>query len=172
MLNRAYIGRRLPATTPVEITEEAVAAFAAALGETGGHIPPTFLISLTLPASDALIDDPDFGLDFSRVLHREQRFSHHRPLRIGERVSCTVQVEDVKVVAGNELLTLRTEVTAEDSEPVATVSTVLFVAAGGDDEEQSVAARGDDVEQSADVTPGVAAGAARSPEPARGGEAS
>lgn len=130
MLNRGYIGTSLPATDPVEVTAEAVAAFAASLGETvGDKVPPTFLISVTLPAADALIDDPEFGLDFSRVLHREQRFTHHRPLVVGDRVSCTVTVDAIKVVAGNELLTLVTTVNDPDGSAVATVTTTLFVAA-------------------------------------------
>ena len=129
MLNQGYVGRELPATEPVEVTAEPVAAFAAALGQSGDAIPSTYLISLTLPAADVLIDDPDFGLDFSRVLHREQRFQHHRPLKVGDRVSCVVTVDGIKVVAGNELLSLRTEVVDAVASPVATVWTTLFVAA-------------------------------------------
>jgi len=129
VLNQGYVGRELPATEPVEVTAESVAAFAAALGQSGDAIPSTYLISLTLPAADVLIDDPDFGLDFSRVLHREQRFQHHRPLKVGDRVSCVVTVDGIKVVAGNELLSLRTEVVDAVASPVATVWTTLFVAA-------------------------------------------
>lgn len=129
MLNQAYVGRSLPATEPVGITAEAVEAFAAALGQNGDTVPATFLISLTLPAADALIEDPDFGLDFTRVLHREQKFTHHRPLAIGDRVSCTVTVAGIKVVAGNELLTLETGVTGADGSAIASVTTTLFVAA-------------------------------------------
>lgn len=129
MLNQGYVGRELPATEPVEVIVESVTAFAAALGQSGDGIPSTYLISLTLPAADVLINDPDFGLDFSRVLHREQRFQHHRPLKVGDRVSCRVTVDGIKVVAGNELLSLRTEVVDAVASPVATVWTTLFVAA-------------------------------------------
>lgn len=133
MLNSSYVGRSLPATEPVTITAESVSAFARSLGITDEATPaPTYLISLTLPASDALIDDPDFGLDFTRVLHREQRFSYLRPVEVGQTVSCTVTVESIKTVAGNELLSLRTEVTEDgksgDAAGIATVWTTLFVA--------------------------------------------
>ncbi|HIW64160.1 MAG TPA: MaoC family dehydratase N-terminal domain-containing protein [Candidatus Stackebrandtia excrementipullorum] len=130
MLNQGYVGHSLPATDPVEITVDAVAAFCEALGQSGGQgVPATFLISVTLPAADALINDPEFGLDFSRVLHREQKFTYRRPLKIGDVVTCTVTVESIKVVAGNELLTLRNEVHDADGSAVASVTTTLFVAA-------------------------------------------
>ncbi|WP_176953404.1 FAS1-like dehydratase domain-containing protein [Glycomyces sambucus] len=111
------------------ITAESVTRFSQALGlPDTGAVPPTYLISLTLPAADRLIDDPDFGLDWSRVLHREQRFAYHRDLRAGDEVTCAVTVESIKTVAGNDLLSLRTAV--EDGEGVAAeVWTTLFVAA-------------------------------------------
>ncbi|GAA2266799.1 hypothetical protein GCM10009853_020010 [Glycomyces scopariae] len=119
----------MPTTPPVAITAESVTRFSQALGlPDTGAVPPTYLISLTLPAADRLIDDPDFGLDWSRVLHREQRFAYHRDLRAGDEVTCAVTVESIKTVAGNDLLSLRTAV--EDGEGVAAeVWTTLFVAA-------------------------------------------
>ncbi|WP_158299814.1 FAS1-like dehydratase domain-containing protein [Glycomyces paridis] len=122
------MGRSLPTTAPVTITAESVTRFARSLGlADDGSVPPTYLISLTLPAADPLVDDPEFGLDFSRVLHREQRFAYHRELRAGDAVACTVTVESVKTVAGNDLLALHTGVT--DAEGLAAeVWTTLFVA--------------------------------------------
>ncbi|MFG3341859.1 MaoC family dehydratase N-terminal domain-containing protein [Glycomyces sp. NPDC048151] len=102
--------------------------FVQALGlDDDGSVPPTFLISLTLPAAERLIDDPDFGLDWSRVLHREQRFAYHRELRAGAAVSCAATIESIKSVAGNDLLALRTDV-REGDDLVAEVWTTLFVA--------------------------------------------
>jgi hypothetical protein len=128
MLNASYAGRSLPTTEPVAITPDSVTRFAQALGlPDDGSVPPTYLISLTLPAAEPLIDDPDFGLDWSRVLHREQRFAYHRELRAGAEVSCTVTVESVKTVAGNDLLALHTDVNDADG-VAAEVWTTLFVA--------------------------------------------
>lgn len=128
MLNSSYVGRTLPATEPHVVTAEEIGGFAAALGtKTDGVVAPaTFLVSHTLPASNRLVDDPEFGLDFTRVLHREQRFAHVRPVRVGDAISCLVHVESIKTVAGNDVLTTRTEVTVE-GEPVSTVWTTLFV---------------------------------------------
>lgn len=128
MLNTSYVGRSLPTTEPVTVTAESVTRFAQALGlADAGRLPPTYLISLTLPAADRLVDDPDFGLDWSRVLHREQRFAYHRELRAGAVVTLDVTVESIKTVAGNDLLALRTGVS--DAEGLAAeVWTTLFVA--------------------------------------------
>jgi hypothetical protein len=128
MLNASYAGRSLPTTEPVAITPDSVTRFAQALGlPDDGSVPPTYLISLTLPAAEPLVDDPDFGLDWSRVLHREQRFAYHRELRAGAEVSCTVTVESIKTVAGNDLLALHTHVNDADG-VAAEVWTTLFVA--------------------------------------------
>ncbi len=130
MLDASYVGRSLPTTEPVTITAESVSRFAQALGlRDDAVLPPTYLISLTLPAADPLIEDPRFGLDFTKVLHRDQRFAYHRELRAGDRVSCTVTVESIKTVAGNDLLALRTDVTDEQG-LAAEVWTTLFVAGG------------------------------------------
>jgi hypothetical protein len=126
----------LPPTEPVVITADAVTRFAQALGlDDDGTVPPTFLISLTLPAAERLIDDPDFGLDWSRVLHREQRFAYHRELRAGAAVTCASTIESIKSVAGNDLLALRTDVAVVEDGTVgvgvglaAEVWTTLFVA--------------------------------------------
>jgi hypothetical protein len=118
----------------VVITADAVTRFAQALGLVDdGTVPPTFLISLTLPAAERLIDDPDFGLDWSRVLHREQRFAYHRELRAGAAVTCVSTIESIKSVAGNDLLALRTDVAVVEDGTVgvglaAEVWTTLFVA--------------------------------------------
>lgn len=152
MLNASYVGRSLPTTDPVEITAESVARFAAALGLSGvpadsGAVPPTYLITLTLPAAERLVDDPDFGLDWSKVLHRDQRFAYHREVRPGTSVTCTATIESIKTVAGNDLLSLRTDVADADG-LVAEAWTTLFVAAATDDE-PSVAAATDDGSDSA-----------------------
>ncbi|ADD45981.1 FAS1-like dehydratase domain-containing protein [Stackebrandtia nassauensis] len=129
MLNRAYIGRTVTTTTPVTVTTEAVSAFAAALGDTvdGDIAPPTFLVSITMPAVETLKDDPDFGLDYTKVLHREQSFDFARPVRVGDTVVCEITIDDIKSVAGNDILSLRAEAVDPDGARVATVTTTLFV---------------------------------------------
>ncbi|MGH8879721.1 MAG: FAS1-like dehydratase domain-containing protein [Stackebrandtia sp.] len=130
MLNRAYVGRRVAVTPPVTVTGPAVSAFAESLGDvvTDGVAPPTFLVSITMPAVESLKDDPDFGLDYAKVLHREQSFDFVRPVRVGDTITCAIDIDAIKTVAGNDILSLRAEVRDDGGQMVATVTTILFVA--------------------------------------------
>ena len=46
--------------------------------------PPTFAIIVAQRADAQLIEDPESGIDFSRVVHADQRFIHHRPIVAGD----------------------------------------------------------------------------------------
>ena len=71
-------------------------------------------------------NDPDLGLDYSRVVHGEQEFVHHRPIRAGDRLLATGKVASAAAKGPHELLTLETEITSEDGEPVCTVRATLL----------------------------------------------
>ena len=88
--------------------------------------PPTFAIILTTDAGRQVIQDPDFGLDYSRVVHGEQRFAHYRPVSAGDVLQVVVTVDDVRVAAGNDIVTTRADVTTVEGEPVLTAwSTIV-----------------------------------------------
>jgi len=82
--------------------------------------PPTFAIVLTNSGVDQLIEDPDLGLDFSRVVHGDQRFAHHRPIHAGDVLTCVTVIESITSRGGHDFLLVRTDVTAEDGELVVT----------------------------------------------------
>mgnify|MGYP000514944853 CR=1 FL=1 len=52
--------------------------------------PPTFAIILAQAADAALINDDSAGIDFSRVVHADQRFTHHRPIVAGDELRTEV----------------------------------------------------------------------------------
>jgi acyl dehydratase len=140
-LDPGLVGRGYPPSAVYEVGRVAIAEFAAALGSTdpvhtdaeaaraAGHpdviAPPTFAIALTLAAAAVVVEDPDVDLDYSRVVHGEQRFVHHRPIRAGDRLVATPTIEAVRSVAGNDLLTTRVDVTTEDGEPVCSATSML-----------------------------------------------
>lgn len=141
-LNRDFIGRSYPASAPYEVGREKIREFATAIGDANpayvdadaaralGHpdviAPPTFLTVLTFRFFDeSPIVDPGLGLEYSRVVHGEQRFVHHRPVRAGDRLAVTSRVADIRDAGRNELLTTQSEVTTVDSERVATVYNTL-----------------------------------------------
>ena len=111
--------------TSHRVTREALAHFAAALGECGDDAvaPPTFAVTLTLPAAMAAAGE--LGIDQARVLHREQRSHHHRPIRAGDELTVELTVLERKSLRGNDVLVTREEVRTVTGEPVCTTTTTL-----------------------------------------------
>ncbi len=142
-LDESVAGRAYPPTEPYLVTREKIAEFATAIGATEAAYrdpeaakalgypdvvaPPTFPIVIAAAGTDMLIGDPDLGLDFSRVVHGDQRFSYTRPVRAGDRLVAVVTIEDVTVRAGHGFVTTRTDVATEDGEPVVTAWAKLVV---------------------------------------------
>jgi len=137
-VNRDFIGRQYPASSTYEVGREHIRRFAQAIGDTSpactdpaaaralGHpdviAPPTFLTVLNFRfATDGPVADPELGLDYSLVVHGEQSFELHRPVRAGDVLSSVQRVADIKDAGRNELISMVTEVTAADGEKVATV---------------------------------------------------
>ncbi|MGF1430498.1 FAS1-like dehydratase domain-containing protein [Kitasatospora sp. LaBMicrA B282] len=148
-LDPSFIGRSYPPTDPYEVGREKIREFAAAIGDDNpvygdreaakalGHpdviAPPTFPFSISYAAAAQVVLDPDLGLDFSRVVHGDQKFVYSRPLRAGDRVRCTISIDNIKSLAGNDVLTVRGEIAEESGEHVVT-SIMTLVARAADDE--------------------------------------
>jgi acyl dehydratase len=140
-LDPSFIGRTYPPTEPYEVGREKIREFADAIGDPHpayrdpaaaqalGHpdviAPPTFPVVLSMRAGAQVVLDPDLGLDYSRVVHGEQRFVYTRPVRAGDVLTVTVTVESIRSAAGNDLLTTRGEVSTVDGEPVVTAYSTL-----------------------------------------------
>jgi acyl dehydratase len=140
-LDQGLVGRSYPPSAVYEVGRAKIAEFAAALGAADpvhrdpaaaralGHpdviAPPTFAIVVTLGAAEVVLTDPDVDFDYSRVVHGEQRFTHHRPIRAGDRLVATTTIDSVRTVAGNDLLTTRVDVATEDGEAVCTATSML-----------------------------------------------
>lgn len=91
--------------------------------------PVTFAIAVAEPVMAALIGDEALGLDFSRVVHGEERFSYVRPIQAGDTLICECVIADITERAGNGFLTARTEIRTEHGELVATATSKLVVRA-------------------------------------------
>ena len=146
-LDPSFVGRAYPLGEPYAVGIEKIREFATAIGDdnpmyhdraaarAAGHpdvvAPPTFAVAVIAAAQDAVLFDPARGLDFSRVVHGDQRFVHHRPIHAGDELSRTIVVDAVRVLAGNDVLTLRTEVVDADECPVCTTYSTLVVRRSG-----------------------------------------
>ena len=104
-----------------EVTEEAVRRFMEATGDPALqsdapllYAPPTF------PTTFRGMRVPGLELDGSKMqlLHGEQQFRYARRLRIGEQVTCTVRVLDVRERAGRSgpMTFIISETTGVDSQ--------------------------------------------------------
>jgi acyl dehydratase len=146
-LDAGLVGRSYPPSAVYEVGRAKIAEFATAIGDpspvhrdpeaarAAGHpdviAPPTFAIAVSLEAAMTVLDDPDVALDYSRVVHGEQRFVHPRPIRAGDRLVATTTIEAARSVAGNDLLTVRVDLAAEDGEAVCTATSMLVARGNG-----------------------------------------
>ena len=125
MLNPDLVGRTVLGTTSTTISQESIDAFARSLGETNIEVaPPTYAITITLEQSQSLLQSS--GLDWNRVVHGDQRFVIHQPLLAGDVVRCDSTIESARVVAGNEIVTVRADLLKESECVVSTWSTLVF----------------------------------------------
>ena len=142
-LDASLTGKTYPPSPPYEVGREKIREFAAAIGATdAAHVdaaaakdlgypdviaPPTFPVIFSLFINDTLIADPELGLDFSRVVHGEQRFVYNRPVQAGDRLVCRATIEDITYRVGNDFITTRGEISTDDGEPVLTLWCRLVV---------------------------------------------
>lgn len=107
-LNPALEGKAYPETA-ITVDAGRVEEFRAALGETGGIVPPTFATVGEFALFPAIVGDPELGLDFTRVVHGEQEYGWRRPLRVGETLTVRSRIASIRQKAGNGFLTIETE---------------------------------------------------------------
>ena len=140
-LNPEFIGRTYPAGPSYVVGREKIREFARAVGDSNpayldpeaaralGYAdviaPPTFAIVLSLDAANAALFDPELGLDYSRVVHGEQSFSYTRPICAGDELIVTTVIENIRSMAGNDMITTKGIITTVDGEPVATATSML-----------------------------------------------
>lgn len=124
MLNPELIGRTFKGESSVIISQESINKFAAAVGEKNtSFAPPTFSISISLEQSQKLLQNS--GLDWTRVVHGEQKFEIFRPILAGDEIICSSTVETHRVVAGNEIVSVRSDLHSADYLVVSTWSTLV-----------------------------------------------
>ena len=133
-LNREFIGQSFDPSPPYEVGREKIREFATAIGDTNpayhdkdaaqalGYpdviAPPTFAMLISFRMGGSVVLAPGLGLDYSRVVHGEQSFSHVRPIHAGDVLVGTPKIEDIRVAGRNELLTWSAEITTVDGERV------------------------------------------------------
>ena len=124
MLNPDLVGRTFTSADSVTVTKEAIQKFAEVIGETNFEIaPPTFAISITLEKSQSLLQES--GLDWTRVVHGDQRFEIKRPIVAGDVFQCSSTIESARNMAGNEIVSVRSDLISASEVIVSTWSTLV-----------------------------------------------
>ncbi|NKQ56405.1 MaoC family dehydratase [Amycolatopsis sp. K13G38] len=142
-LDQSFIGRSYPPSSTYEVGREKIREFADAIGDdsplyrdpeaarAAGYpdviAPPTFLTVINLAAINVIANDPELGLDYSRMVHGDQSFHHERPVHAGDRLRLTTFVDDIMTRAGNDFLTVRAEIADADGAIVCTTKAQLVV---------------------------------------------
>ncbi|MFD2422236.1 MaoC family dehydratase N-terminal domain-containing protein [Amycolatopsis pigmentata] len=142
-LDQSFIGRTYPPTSTYSVGREKIREFADAIGDgnalyhdpeaarAAGYpdviAPPTFLTVINLAAINKIAEDPELGMDYSRMVHGDQSFQHVRPVHAGDELRLTTRIEDIMARAGNDFLTVTAEITDTDGALVCTTRAQLVV---------------------------------------------
>ena len=142
-LDPAFVGRCYTLMGTYQVGREKIREFAEAVGDDHAVYrdpgaaracgysdviaPPTFAMILALRAQEELVSDPKLGLDYRRMVHGRQSFTHHRPIRAGDELAATLYVDGIRAMGGNDMLTLRCEITDSVGDPVTTARAMLVV---------------------------------------------
>jgi len=146
-MNTELVGKSYP-SQQYEVGREKIREFADAIGDPNpayrdpvaaqalGHsdvvAPPTFGVVLTRGPQLAVIDDDELGLDFTRVVHGDQKFAYTRPVVAGEVLRTTASIESARTVAGNDIVTIRSDVVDALGQHVLTTRATLVSRAVGE----------------------------------------
>ncbi|GAA2072696.1 MaoC family dehydratase N-terminal domain-containing protein [Pseudolysinimonas kribbensis] len=144
-VNPDLAGRGYPPAPPYRVERERVRQFADAVfstsplshdveaaraaGYTDLVAPPTFAVVVQQGAWDQLMGDEDAGIELSRVLHGEQRFTQTRPIVAGDELTAALTVTGIRSVGGNTMVTAETVVSDADGAHVVTATSLLMVGA-------------------------------------------
>jgi hypothetical protein len=126
-VNPDLVGRVFPPVSPYLVGREKVREFARAVFATSDTVvPPTFPVVIQEATLAQLLAEPDGGIDFSRVVHGEQRFTYSRPIVVGDELTATLAVTSVKTLGGNAMVTAESAmVDAAGAHVVTAISTLV-----------------------------------------------
>ena len=133
MISDAHVGRTYPPTAPYLVSAAKVAEFAAAVGDAENPAysgpdavaPPTFAAVLSSSAWGAMYDDAELELSLSSTVHTDQRFTWHRPLRVGDAVTATLTIDRVRARGTSAFISITVSLDAGGERVCDAASTLL-----------------------------------------------
>jgi acyl dehydratase len=142
-VNPELVGREFPPVGPYLVGREKVREFAKAVFATNpiftdvdaaraaGHAdvvaPPTFPVVIQEHTLAQLLAEKDANIDFSRVVHGDQRFIYSRPVVAGDELTATLEVTSVKSLGAHSMVTSESVMTDSTGAHVVTAISTLVV---------------------------------------------
>ena len=142
-MNPELQGRAFAPTAPYLVGREKVREFARAVFSTSplnhdpeaaraaGYAdvvaPPTFPIVVQEATLAQLLAEPDAGIDFTRVVHGDQRFTYTRPIVAGDELTATLAVTSIKSLGGHSMVTSQSTIVDATGAHVVTATSTLVV---------------------------------------------
>jgi len=142
-VNPQLVGRVFPPTEPYLVGREKIREFARAVFATSplsldvaaaraaGYsdlvASPTFAVVVQELTLRQLLSEPDSGIDFSRVVHGDQRFTFTRPIVAGDELTATLKVASINSLGGHSMVTAESSIVGADGGHVVTATSTLVV---------------------------------------------
>jgi acyl dehydratase len=142
-VNPELQGREFAPTAPYLVGREKVREFARAVYSTSplnhdpeaaraaGYAdvvaPPTFPVVIQEATLAQLLAEPDAGIDFTRVVHGDQRFTYTRPVVAGDELTATLAVTSIKTLGGHAMITAQSTIVDGTGAHVVTAISTLVV---------------------------------------------
>jgi acyl dehydratase len=143
VVNPNVQGKQYPATAPYLVGREKIREFAHAVksnspvnldlfaaqaaGYTDLVAPPTFAVVIQERSLATVLADPEAAIDFSRVVHGDQRFIYVRPIVAGDELTSVLTVASVKSLGAHSMVTFETKIYDMTQELVCTAVSTLVV---------------------------------------------
>lgn len=101
-------------------------------GYDGLLAPLTFISLVGILAQRTMFEQIVTGYDLSQIMQTDQILEFHRPIRVGDRLTCDVYLHSFRQAFGGDIIVTKNIVTAQDDELVLTTYTTLIGRSGGD----------------------------------------
>jgi acyl dehydratase len=99
---------------------------AAELGHDALIAPPTFASIFAVMIQNHFFQHVDVGLETMQIVQVDQKFTFHRPIKVGDALTGTMHIESVVERFGADIVTTRNVCADEDGEIVMEAFTTLM----------------------------------------------
>jgi hypothetical protein len=123
-MNPSVAGKSYPDAT-FTVDPARVGAFNTVFDDASG-VPVTFVTAAEFTVLPTIVGDPELDLDFTRVLHGGQEYTFARALRSGETLTVRTRIDSIRVLGGNGLLAIVTELVGADGEIACTARSTMI----------------------------------------------